>query len=350
MRPILAIASLLLMFIASAAEAASLSVALQPARTSIVGNADIVLKIVIRNAGAAAVTVPIWQVPSDDIPAPVLRVTAADGAPARYIGPLIKWSPEALKSGVTFPPNSSRTFTIELSALYDIGNGRYRIEYAQDNAGGSSPGSTRAAGFAPGAPVYIDVQGRSRRSPAPAVQSQTPSSPSLTTQLCSTAQQAAISTAISNALSYAQNGKNYFTAKGAYTAAGSRYLTWFGAANATRWAIAQSHFANIQDALSSRPVSADCSCRKRDVYAYVYPDQPYLIYLCKAFWTAPPTGTDSKAGTLIHELSHFTIVAGTSDYAYGQSDARSLALRNPARAVRNADNHEYFAENTPPLN
>ena len=61
------------------------------------------------------------------------------------------------------------------------------------------------------------------------------------------------------------------------------------------------------------------------------------------------TGTDSKAGTLIHELTHFTVVAGTSDYAYGQSAAASLAISSPAKAIKNADSHEYFAENTPAL-
>ena len=61
------------------------------------------------------------------------------------------------------------------------------------------------------------------------------------------------------------------------------------------------------------------------------------------------TGTDSKAGTLIHEMSHFTVVAGTDDYVYGQAGAKNLAITNPNNAVNNADNHEYFAENTPAL-
>ena len=59
------------------------------------------------------------------------------------------------------------------------------------------------------------------------------------------------------------------------------------------------------------------------------------------------SGTDSRAGTLIHEMSHFNAVAGTDDHVYGQSSARSLAISNPADALDNADNHEYFAENTP---
>jgi peptidyl-Lys metalloendopeptidase len=95
-------------------------------------------------------------------------------------------------------------------------------------------------------------------------------------------------------------------------------------------------------------VNFDCGCKK-PYYAYVYPNQPYNIYLCRVFWTAPLTGTDSKAGTLIHEMSHFTVVASTDDYVYGQSGAKSLAISNPSQAIDNADNHEYFAENTPAL-
>jgi peptidyl-Lys metalloendopeptidase len=43
------------------------------------------------------------------------------------------------------------------------------------------------------------------------------------------------------------------------------------------------------------------------------------------------------------------VVAGTDDFAYGQTAAMNLAINNPNNAVQNADNHEYFAENTPPL-
>jgi peptidyl-Lys metalloendopeptidase len=81
----------------------------------------------------------------------------------------------------------------------------------------------------------------------------------------------------------------------------------------------------------------------------VYPSQPYTIYVCKAFWSAPMTGTDSKAGTLVHEMSHFTVVAGTDDWVYGQAGAASLATSDPAKAIDNADSHEYFGENTPVL-
>ena len=76
---------------------------------------------------------------------------------------------------------------------------------------------------------------------------------------------------------------------------------------------------------------------------------PYKVYLCSAFWSSPTTGTDSKAGTLVHESSHFTIMGGTQDYAYGQTNCKNLAKSKPAQAVMNADSHEYFVENNPVL-
>jgi peptidyl-Lys metalloendopeptidase len=82
----------------------------------------------------------------------------------------------------------------------------------------------------------------------------------------------------------------------------------------------------------------------------VYPTKAYEIFVCKAFWTAPATGTDSKAGTLVHEMSHFNVTAGTDDHVYGQTAAKSLAASDPDAAIDNADNHEYFAENKPAQN
>jgi peptidyl-Lys metalloendopeptidase len=151
-------------------------------------------------------------------------------------------------------------------------------------------------------------------------------------------------TARSEASTYAADSFSYLNAN----KTGARYTTWFGVVTQSRYNLATSHFSAISDAMDNAPVTFNCSCKKR-YYAYVYPDQPYTIYLCSVFWTAPMTGTDSKAGTLIHEMSHFTVVADTDDFVYGQTGAMNLAITNPEQAVRNADNHEYFAENTPSL-
>ncbi len=129
-----------------------------------------------------------------------------------------------------------------------------------------------------------------------------------------------------------------------------RYLEWFGAYSGPRYAAVTSNFNRVHDALFNRTITAYCpSDCASNIFAYVNPSQPYNINFCGAFFRAPVTGTDSKAGTVIHELTHFTVVAGTDDIVYGQSGARSLARSNPNAAIRNADSHEYFAENTPPL-
>lgn len=80
-------------------------------------------------------------------------------------------------------------------------------------------------------------------------------------------------------------------------------------------------------------------------FAYVYPgDAQHTIYLDDGFDGAPATGTDSKAGTLAHEMSHFTDIGGTEDNAYGQAQSLALAKSNPAAALNNADSFEYFVE------
>jgi peptidyl-Lys metalloendopeptidase len=127
---------------------------------------------------------------------------------------------------------------------------------------------------------------------------------------------------------------------------GARYSGWFGTIDAARSTTVARHFMAIRDGFANKPVTVDCGCNEA-YYAYVYPNQPYKIYVCRAFWNAPMTGTDSKGGTLVHEMSHFTVVAGTDDWAYGQGAAAALAVDYPERAIDNADSHEYFGENEP---
>ena len=85
------------------------------------------------------------------------------------------------------------------------------------------------------------------------------------------------------------------------------------------------------------------------------PDHFKQVYLCKpvlpfsrssshyqklaggAFWNAPMKGTDSQAGTIVHESTHFPQFGGTDDHAYGKSDCRTLASRDPENAVMNAE-------------
>ena len=149
------------------------------------------------------------------------------------------------------------------------------------------------------------------------------------------------------ATNYAVNSASYLSGTPSAT---PRYTSWFGAYTLARWNTAKDHFVKARNAFQSAALTLDCSCTDSGTYAYVYPTQPYKIYVCGAFWNAPMTGTDSKGGTLVHEMMHFNVIASTDDWAYGQSAALSLAKSNPTKALDNSDNHEYFAENNPVKN
>lgn len=85
-------------------------------------------------------------------------------------------------------------------------------------------------------------------------------------------------------------------------------------------------------------------------YAYVYSNDPSTIYLDDLYSTFPATGPNSRAGALVHEMSHFDNVAGTEDYAYGTRDAAALArsyeqgTSSDQQPAHNADNVRFFAE------
>jgi peptidyl-Lys metalloendopeptidase len=164
----------------------------------------------------------------------------------------------------------------------------------------------------------------------------------ITYSRCTTTQASTIKSALTQAETYAINSRSYLAANNL----ADRYTWWFGAVNSANASKVLANFTAIADAFATKPIKVDCGCKKT-YYAYVYSNQPYTIYVCKAFWSAPLAGTDSKAGTLVHEMSHFSVVAGTNDWAYGQTNAHNLALTNVSQAISNADNHEYFAENTP---
>jgi uncharacterized protein involved in type VI secretion and phage assembly len=84
---------------------------------------------------------------------------------------------------------------------------------------------------------------------------------------------------------------------------------------------------------------------KPHVFAYTKPDdESHMVYLDDAFWTAPAVGTDSKAGTIVHELSHFNDIGATSDDAYGKKAAGILAIDEVEKALENADNMEFYVE------
>ncbi|CAE6414182.1 unnamed protein product [Rhizoctonia solani] len=161
---------------------------------------------------------------------------------------------------------------------------------------------------------------------------------------CSEIQRPQISTAANFANEYVTNATAYL---GGISTGTTRYTQWFGAFESTRLSTVKSHFSNI----GTDPTSStyDCGCTQSAIYAYVYQDTRGYVYLCDAFWSAADVGTDSRAGTIVHEQSHFVVNGGTDDHVYGSVSAHLLAQSNPDQAIDNADNYEYFVENNPIL-
>lgn len=307
------------------------------------GDVDVVVTVTVTNNSRTAVSLLKSQLPSASLQGPLFRITRNNDERVAYQGRVVKRANPQEADAVRLEPGASLRYDVELTAGYDLSqSGRYTIEYVSRGRHGDAVSLSSE-------PLYLWLEERSGQAQAAVaeapVQSLAVTTASLGFSSCSASQQTTLKGAVTAATNYATAANTYLSATPALT---QRFKKWFGSST-SRWSTVKSHFAATESAFKTKAVTVDCSCTDSDKFAYVYPTQPYKIYVCGAFWSAPLTGTDSKGGTLIHEMTHFNVVAGTDDWAYGQSAAAALAISNPARAVDNADSHEYFAENSPAL-
>jgi len=302
------------------------------------GDVDVTVTVTITNTTRHPVKLLRWQLPSEELEGALFNIER-DGVAVTYTGPLIKRPAPGPDDQMRLDPGQSLNYQVELTSAYDLSrNGRYTIEYLSRGAHGAQSATLRSE------KLYLWLEGRSAKAKRPPPPPPPDGNISYTGN-CSASQQTILQSAVVNAKDYSGSSTGYL---GGLSFSTPRYAEWFGAYTPDRRATAYDHFVKLTDAFTTKPLTLDCKCKK-PYYAYVYPVQPYKIYLCRVFWSAPAIGTDSQAGTLIHEMSHFTVVAGTDDWAYGQVAARTLADTYPDKALDNADNHEYFAENTPDL-
>jgi peptidyl-Lys metalloendopeptidase len=312
------------------------------------------VQLKVTNNSNEVVRVPYWQLPGS-AENRQFQVTRG-GVAVDYLGKIVKRGAPTDADLVTFQPHETKVVSVNLADTYDLSRGGdYTISFGSKLEGARTAqgrriadASGRAATLAaPALRVYVDnsnpLQRIARKPPSGSVTYQN----GVGYASCSATQITGAANAVAQARTYSENAKTYLNAG----TAGPRYTTWFGAYTSARFNTAKSHFTSIDTAMdqSNNSIIIDCSCNQ-SYYAYVYPTQPYRIYVCRAFWSAPNAGTDSRGGTLIHEMSHFNVTAGTDDHVYGQTGAKNLAISNPTNALDNADNHEYFAENNPKLN
>jgi peptidyl-Lys metalloendopeptidase len=306
-----------------------LSVTLAADATKAAADQGVMVTVTLTNISNHAVRLLRHDTPLDGMKEDLFAVSR-DGAAVEYVGRHYKWAAPQASDFVTLDAGKSLTSTADLTSAYDFAvTGNYTINYGE-TAGANQLVASSVAIHAEGRPFVIPSSGEASLTAG------------LTTTGCSSTRISQLTTAYADARTMAGAALTYLT--NTPPSATARYVTWFGSFSSTRWNTARTHYAAISSKLVNEV--ADCTCTD-SAYAFVFSNQPYTIHLCNAFWPAPPTGTDSKAGTLIHEMSHFTVVAGTKDNAYGQTACRRLATTSPTRALNNADSHEYFAENTP---
>lgn len=348
------------------AYAKGIQVELSLPQATFAASSDVNVQVTYKNTGYKAEKILKWYTPEGSVKEDLFDISV-NGVDAPYTGMHIKRAAPTSRDYMTLNPGQQVSYTVELTSLYDLpATGNYQIQYhvetlalhdiptnltkaqeqtlKQSLVGESLPSLQSEAVFA-----QIEVDEKLKVDIAPPSFQALAGSVSYAAN-CSSSRRTTIATAMTSAKTYASNAASYLTNYAAASRANSvRYKTWFGSYTSTRWTTVNNNFNKISSALQNQAVQFDCGCTD-SYFAYVYPNQPYKIYLCSAFWSAPNTGTDSKAGTIVHETSHFTVVAATDDIAYGQTAAKNLAKSSPSQAIKNADSHEYFAENTPAQN
>jgi peptidyl-Lys metalloendopeptidase len=308
----------------------------------------------VTNNSNEILKVPYWQLPGSG-ESRQFQVTHG-GKPVDYLGKIVKRGAPTEADLVSFQPHETKVIQVNLAQLYDLSRGgdytvnfRQRLEGARTAQGrrlGDAAGRTATLASAP-LSVYVDERNPLQNLRKPGGGGTVTYQNGVGYAGCSATQITGAAAGLSQARVYTEDAKGYLNTG----TVGARYTTWFGAYTSARYGTAKSHFVSIDSAMdqTNNAIVIDCSCHQ-NYYAYVYPTQPYRIYVCNAFWSAPTSGTDSKGGTLVHEMSHFNVTAATDDHVYGQSGAKSLAISDPDAALDNADSHEYFAENTPHQN
>lgn len=320
------------------------------------------VRFTLTNQGADDLLVLKWKTPFAGFEGN-LFVVERDGERVAYTGRMVKRAAPRATDYFRIPAGESASVTFDLSAVYDMRQpGNYTVRYEaagidvvrEDFRRGQTV--LGSLGALESDTAAMTLSGQALRGAEPGqepVSANAAGDKALTpTYLnCTNSNISKIGSTLTNAQTYATNAYNFLV----NLASGSRstdvrFKTWFGTYSSSHYSTIQSHYNSLMNAFASQTFQLDCDCASDNTtYAFVYANQPYHVHLCGAFFSAPATGTDSKAGTLVHETSHFTVVAGTQDYAYGQSACKSLAISNSNHAIANADSHEYFAENNPVL-
>ncbi|BEL12088.1 M35 family metallo-endopeptidase [Actinoplanes sichuanensis] len=303
------------------------------------------MRFTARNNSSTPIDVRSLDLPRAHQIGEILSVTH-DGTPVEYRGKRAKLAAPEETAYTRIPAGGAYTVDMRLADDYDLSRaGTYLVALTSTRIRGDD-GPVRLTAGRGVVRTSAGVRG-SAGSPrttvgAPTISTQRVGVAAVTLRFanCSSSEQTQLRTAISNAYTYSTRAQSWLAG---HTAGGGNYLTWFGAYSSARFNRATTTFAAITSQLTSKTVDLICDAAS-PYMAYVYQAEHYVIYLGRGYWPAAATGWDSKAGTLIHESSHFNVNGGADDHVYGLAEGQQLARTDPNRAVDNADNIEHFAE------
>ncbi len=340
------VALLVIIGAAGAAPKGGLTVDLKVAQSEFRASQDVLVTVTLSNRTKQPARILKWLTPADGVDASLFTVTR-DGQPVAYTGAQVKRPAATDSDYLVLEPGASVSNVVDLGDVYDFtGTGRYEISYNVSSYDLFDKKGTPAKGKDALASDTISVKAAGRAAKGKPPPPPPPPGPGQNAfNACTDRATVGAQRRPHAGEGYAANATSYLGANNQ----GPRYTTWFGVFASARYSTVTSHFNAISSAMQNAGITFDCSS-KQNVYAYVYPNRAVQDLPRRVYWTAPATGTDSQAGTLIHEMSHFDHVAGTDDVVYGQAGAKSLAISNPDAAITNADSHEYFAENNPSQN
>ncbi|RDB27346.1 Peptidyl-Lys metalloendopeptidase [Hypsizygus marmoreus] len=311
--------------------------------TSITNTGDEILKLVKDPRG-----------PLSSRPTEAFDITDTNGNRPLFTGIRVKYMLDWVVSRGTaehftvLAPGQTINVAHNISEIYDFthpGQGSYHIKarnlvYHVDNRGTVIPlHASSNTGH------NVDISGSLRREVHTMPKEL---SPQITFQGCSPARQTVITNAITRARADVRAAVSALPTKAPVS---TRFSTWFGVYNDQRLKTVTANLNKVS-AADLNSFTYECSgaypCEDGDV-AYVISTTYGVVHLCSVYWGLSPSGADSQAGSLVHEASHFKALAGTLDITYGQASSKDLAVKRPNEAITNADNYEYYVENTPSL-
>ncbi|TFK98810.1 deuterolysin M35 metalloprotease [Pterulicium gracile] len=335
-----------LAFAATAAASPGLSFSVS-APKSIEGVANLKLSSVLENTGDEVIRVlndP--QTPLSKLPTKSFTVTGSAGGHPSFRGAHAKYDPEiaaAKGAYTTIQPGESVRLNHDLSTLFDFtdaGEDDYDFipnkPFTLVKEDGTLEHITADLPSRPTAKITGNLAARE----VPTKRNKMRIEKRADFPGCSSSEESDLVTAYGAATSMANEASSSISSA---SSGDARYEEWFGAYSSSNQGTASGILSKVAGG-DWTGFSYDCSCTEAGTYAYVYPARYGEIFLCGVFWDIAVSGPNSRAGTLIHESSHFTQNGGTDDIVYGTSGARDLASSSPSQAINNADNYEYYAE------